>query len=146
MSLTNRLEDDGYKGFVMNPDTGQVLRTNEYLNSDPFYIRVKSAADAPKVNASKPSISAENLADSPKLNDQPVVEPTPEVETQVDEDSAELALVSLEAEAADCEDLSTLKAIGDTIGLKLTKAMKASTMQERIANQIEQIRAASTGE
>ncbi len=146
MTIKNRIEDDGYTGFLMNPDTGQVLRANKHLNQDPFYIRVKSAADAPKVNASKHIVHAEDLKEDRKLNDQPVVEATPEAEDTVDEDSAELALVSIEAEVAGCEDKSTLKAVGNTLGLNLTKAMNTDTMQERIANQIEQIRAASTGE
>ena len=143
MSMDDRFEDDGYRGFLLNPKTKQVLKANAATVLDSFYIRVDGPNDTAKVRTSKPLADALN---PPKLNDKPVVEATPEAEDKVDEDSGELALITIEAEVRGCEDKGTLKDIGSALGLKLTKAMNTDPMQERIASQIAQIRAASTGE
>lgn len=147
MSMNVKFVDDGYDGFVLNPDTGQVLRTNKTLNSNPFYIRVDGPNYVAKVRASKPvptkNILRENLEGPPKA--EPVVEATPEAEDKVDEDSGELALVTIEAQVSGSEDKGRLKEVGATLGLSLSKAMNVDTMQERIATQIAEIRAASKG-
>lgn len=147
MTIKDNKVDDGYTGFLLNPDTGQVLRANAHLNEDPFYIRVDSAnpGKVARVSTSRPAPVKQHLRlkDEPE---EPVIEPTPEIEVSVDEDSAELALISLQAEVEACNDKSALKGIGETLGLKLTKSMNASTMQERITTQIGEIRSASEGE
>lgn len=149
MSIKNRRTDDGYDGLIMNPDTGQIMQSSSELNQDPFYIRVDGPGAKPLVKASKAVSVEKHVGDIEAEEEEakaPVVEPTPEVEYSVDDDAAELALTSLQAEAAGTKDKSALKTIGASLGLKLTNNMNVSTMQSRIGNQIDEIRAASEGE
>ena len=160
MTIKNRVDDDGYTGLLLNPNTGQVLYANAALNQDPFYIRVDSVeGSAAKVKTSKPVIVSQerHTGDEKHVGDEieveapeeeagPVIEPTPDLDVSVDQDSGEMALLTILAEANGTKDKSALKTIGASIGLKLTNNMNVSTMQSRIEKQVEEIRSASEGE
>ena len=142
---TKRIEDDGYRGLGRNPKTGQILYAGVGTATDPFFERIESADDQPVVKAGRGNVRLrEKLVDN-STKPEPVIEPTPEVETITESESAEMALVSLQAEVSACNDKPTLKGIGKTLGLKLTNNMNVSTMRDRIENQIDSVRAASDG-
>jgi len=137
-------DDDGYRGLIKNPDTGQILFATASTACDPFYERIAHADQKPAIKASKTVAPAATI-EEPEAPAAPVIEATPEEEVSTDEADGDFALITLLAEAKGCKDKAALKQMGETVGVKLTMAMNPSTMRERIAAQINKIQAVNTG-
>jgi hypothetical protein len=146
MKISDTREDDGYRGLIRNPETGQVMYASRSMAMNRNLERIDSIDQKPAVKTSKPVRLVEEIVNEGEREAQEqVVEATPEEEVSTGGDDAEFALVSIEAEVGASNDKDTLKAIGGNIGVKLTKAMNVATMKERILAQVAEIRAASEG-
>jgi hypothetical protein len=146
MKIGDTMEDDGYRGLIRNPETGQVMYASRSMAMNRNLERIDSIDQKPAVKTSKPVRLVEEIVnDGEREAQEQVVEATPEEEVSTGGDDAEFALVSIEAEVGASNNKDALKAIGGNIGVKLTKAMNVATMKERILAQVAEIRAASEG-
>ena len=148
MKISDTREDDGYRGLVRNPDTGQVLYASRSMAMNRNLERIDSLDQRPAVKTSKPVQLVETIVDSrtPAPEEADVVEEsTPEEEVSTEAEAGEFALVTVLAEAGATDDKAVLKELGAGIGVKLTLAMNPATMKERIEKQVKDIRYASKG-
>ena len=124
-------EDDGYDGWLYNPENGRTFKANRHLNKIKEYERVDGPDDkGAKVTVSKKPDHEEVAA---------VVEEAP----ADDASEAQSALDDIMVEASATEDKTELKVLGAQIGLKLAATMNVSTMRERIKAQVDAIASAS---
>lgn len=132
MNTKNTDVDDGYRGLLLNPATGQVFLANEYTATRPDLVRVKSVDDKPVVVKSVDAVVAD--AKEPESDD-----------SDDDSSEAKAAMDELMARVEATDDKEALKAMGAEVGLKLSGTMSEATMRDRIAKQVELIRGTPTG-
>lgn len=126
-----REKDDGYRGYVFNPDTGRTFRcTNALKAMRVDLLRVPPPGTEPTVTtskASRPAVEAPPVAD----------------EVAQDASEAEQAIDEILAASRETDDKAALKALGAQIGVKLNSTMNLETMRDRIETQVAAIKAAT---
>ena len=129
MSLKRRDVDDGYRGWLYNPESKRYFRANATTARRTDLERVSSPDAEPTTFASKP--------------EEPVVTPEVEEEVSANNDEASEALSEIAANAKLSDDKAELKALGSQVGVKLTNSMNPETMRDRIVEQVATIKAAT---
>lgn len=130
-------KDDGYRGWLKNPQNGRVFKANSVTARRTDFVRISSPFEEARVETSR------RAKDIPA---QEVVQPRKvEAEDDIQQpgSEAEQAMDDLLEQARASKDKTELKVIGAQLGVKLTSTMNPETMRDRIEKQVEAIKAAT---
>lgn len=127
-----RPTDDGYRGWLYNPETGRKFRANSTTSRRTDLERISGPDAKPIFHTSKPEKAVQAM---------PEAEVKEAVEANSSDAADAIADLLEQAQKAD-KDKTVLKTIGAQLGVKLTQNMNAETMLDRIETQVELIQAA----